>query len=68
MVHQRGGFACVRAARTGSAVSDQDASRRFVTEAIKQHQRDMEAARQRSMRGKECPIQRPMCDRWPVKR
>jgi hypothetical protein len=47
-------------------MSDQGASRRFVTEAIKQHQRDMEVARERSMRGKECPIQRPMCDRWPV--
>lgn len=45
-----------------------EASRRFVTEAIKQHTRDLEAARLRAMRGKECPIQRPMCDRWPVKR
>ncbi|WP_156347770.1 MULTISPECIES: hypothetical protein [unclassified Sphingomonas] len=43
------------------------ASWRFIDEAIKQHQRDLAAARARSMRGKECPIQRPMCDRWPVK-
>lgn len=47
---------------------DTDASRRFVVEAIKQHARDREAARRRSMRGKECPIQRPMFDKWPVKR
>jgi hypothetical protein len=47
---------------------DTDASRRFVVEATKQQARDKEAARRRSMRGTECPIQRPMFDRRPAKR
>lgn len=45
---------------------DKDASRRFVTAALRRQSEERAKSKAHSMRGKECPIQRPMFDAWPT--
>ncbi|MEH3040063.1 MAG: hypothetical protein PGN21_08360 [Sphingomonas paucimobilis] len=46
-------------------IDDQDASRRFVTAALRRQSEERDKGKAHSRRGKECPIQRPMFDAWP---
>jgi hypothetical protein len=42
----------------------QAVARRFVLEALKQQREEQRHAEDWATRGKKCPIQRPMRDRW----
>ncbi len=48
-------------------MSDQDTSRRFILKVMRENEAAWDKRKAFEMRGKHCPIQRPMCDRWPVK-
>lgn len=43
---------------------EQAASRRLVLDLLRRQRADRHKQQERQRRGKECPIQRPMFDKW----
>lgn len=43
---------------------DQAASRRFILDLMRQQKAERQKQQDWQRRGKECPIQRPMLDKW----